>query len=135
MSEANIQREIMLAASAEGMTVWRNNAGKAWQGRRLDVSGATIILPSGSRIAVGSGILLSEPRIVEFGLCKGSSDIIGIRPVVIGPERVGRTLGQFVAIEVKSPGARVATHQRRFLERVDASGGLAFLARSPEDLK
>ena len=54
-SEANILNDCMIALSAAGCLVWRNNTGA---------------LPD----RTGSG------RIVKFGLCKGGSDIVGIAP-------------------------------------------------------
>lgn len=49
-TEANIQREIMLALSQAGCTVWRNNTGAFKDGDRF----------------------------IKYGLRKGSSDLIGI---------------------------------------------------------
>ena len=52
-------------------------------------------------------------RMIRYGLCNDSaqlnkviksSDLVGIRPVVITPDMVGHTVGQFVAREVKRPG-------------------------------
>ena len=54
-SEANVLNDCMIALSAAGCLVWRNNTGA---------------LPD----LTGSG------RIVKFGLCKGGSDIVGIAP-------------------------------------------------------
>lgn len=52
-SEGNVLNDCLIALSASGCLVWRNNTGA---------------LPD----RTGSG------RIVKFGLCKGGSDIIGI---------------------------------------------------------
>lgn len=135
-SESNIQREIMIAASKGGMTVWRNNTGSAWQGKRLNVRGAEIRLSSGRSIYAGErDQLLAEARPIEFGLCPGSADLIGIRPLTIGPEHVGMTLGQFVAIEVKSKGGRATDKQKNFLNHIGQAGGFVRLARSTDDIK
>jgi hypothetical protein len=53
----------------------------------------------------------------------GVSDILGILPS-----------GRFLAIEVKSPTGRVSPHQQQFIERINAAGGLAFVARSVEEV-
>ena len=94
-SETNIQNDIMIALSKGGATVWRNNTGAL-----KDATG----------------------RLVRYGLCKGSSDIIGICPD-----------GRFLAIEVKKSTGRATPDQVRFIEAVRAKGGRAGVARSVED--
>ncbi len=76
---------------------------------------------------------------VPYGLCKGSSDLIGWRSLVITPEMVGQTFARFVAIEVKGTlGKRkyqLRPEQKLFLSLVERSGGLAGVARSEEDAR
>ena len=55
---------------------------------------------------------------------KGISDLIGLLP------RSGRLL----AIEVKRPGKGPTEDQQRFIDNVNRSGGLAFVATSVEDV-
>jgi hypothetical protein len=57
---------------------------------------------------------MSQPR--------GVSDIIGCWN------------GRFLAIEVKTPGGRVSPDQEKFLEAVRRHGGIAFVARSIDDV-
>lgn len=66
-------------------------------------------------------------RWVTFGLCKGSSDIIGIRPVMITQSMVGLTIGQFVAVEVKTKGKKPTLEQLHFIQMVNEKGGLAYI--------
>jgi hypothetical protein len=75
-------------------------------------------------------LLDRQGRPVKFGLCKGSSDLIGLRSVKIGPEHVGQTLAVFVAVEVKAPKGRTTAEQGAFIEQVQAMGGLAGVART-----
>lgn len=72
-------------------------------------------------------------RPIRFGLHPGSSDLIGWRSVVITPEMVGRTVAVMVSIEAKAPSGRVAPEQQHWLDTVAAAGGIAGIARSPED--
>jgi hypothetical protein len=76
-------------------------------------------------------------RVVSFGLFKGSSDLIGWRVVTVTPDMVGRRLAVFAAIEVKAPGGRhpVTDDQRRFLDAVAAAGGIAGVARDPDEAR
>ncbi len=74
-----------------------------------------------------------DGRSVPYGLARGAADLIGIRSLVITPEHVGQTIGQFVAIEAKSPTGRPSREQEQFLELVRRYGGHGVLARSVED--
>ena len=56
---------------------------------------------------------------------KGVSDIIGINTLT----------GLFIAIEVKTKTGRVSPDQKWFIDRINASGGLAFVARSIDDVE
>lgn len=106
MSERKIQNDIRLALGrVPGLVLWRNQVG----------------------VAVHNG------RTVTYGLCRGSSDLIGIRVVAITPEHVGTTIGQFVAIEIKTPNGRLSPEQAMYMSLVNSRGGLAIVARSAEE--
>jgi len=107
MKERDIQNSIMLALSEAGCTVWRQNTGLAWVGDPTMLSNGDVIL--------------KNPRRLHVGLCKGSSDIIGMHH------------GQFMAVEVKAKGGRVTDDQSRFISIVNERGGVAGVARSVGD--
>ncbi len=96
MRETDLVRRCMMAASKCGAVVWRNNTG-AYK----DKAG----------------------RLVRYGLCVGSSDIIGIYE------------GRFIAIECKVGNAKLTKEQEIFIEAVKNQGGVAFVARSEDDVK
>ena len=106
MSEQRIQQEIRLALSRGPVRLYRNNTGTL-----RDQHG----------------------RPVQFGLCKGSADLIGWRTVTITPDMVGQQVAVFTSIEVKSATGRLRPEQRQWLEAVQAAGGIAGVARSVED--
>ncbi len=61
---------------------------------------------------------------------KGMSDIIGVLPF-----RVDHCApGSFLAIEVKSEKGVLSALQKEFLDTVNNSGGLAFMAKSVDDV-
>ena len=109
--EHKVQDDARLLASQMGWRLFRNNKG---------------VLPDPK-----------TGRWIRFGLCNDteklgarlrSSDLIGIRPVVITPDMVGSTIGQFVAREVKRRGWKYkgTEHeeaQLRFGELVIGLGG------------
>lgn len=70
-----------------------------------------------------------KTRFVRFGF-PGCSDIIGVIGHEI-PEWEGRPL----AIEVKSPTGKATMEQLVFLGEIAKRGGLAFIARSVEDVE
>lgn len=68
-------------------------------------------------------------RLVRYGLCDGSSDLIGIVRLcdVAALSSIAHRTdpGVFLAIEVKRPGEKPTAEQRAFLARVAAMGGVA----------
>ena len=72
-------------------------------------------------------------RPVQFGLCPGSSDLIGFRQVEITQDMVGQVIAEFVAVEVKAPSGRVSRKQQDFIDMVNDMGGCAGIARSVEE--
>ena len=106
MTEQRIQQEIRLAISHGDTKVFRNNTGTL-----RDQHG----------------------RPVQFGLCKGSADLIGWRTVTVTPEMVGTQVAVFLSIEVKTPTGRLRPEQQQWMDAVQAAGGIAGVARSVED--
>lgn len=106
--ETALQREIMLALSDAGCTIWRSNTGTAHAGRVIHRSGSTITL--------------ADARMITFGLCVGSADLIGIT-----------NTGRFIAIEVKTGKRGTTPEQDRFLFHIQLMGGIAGVARSVDD--
>jgi len=81
---------------------------------------------------------LPDPRTgrpVQFGLARGSADLIGLRTVTITPEMVGQQVAVFTSIEVKTPTGRVTPDQHSWLNMVQQAGGIAGVARSVQDAK
>ena len=87
--------DCLISLSKAGCTVWRNN----------------------------TGVLKDETgRPIRFGLCNGSSDIIGMC-----------SDGVFLAVECKTAKGRASPDQERFMSRVRARGGRAGIARCAAD--
>lgn len=107
-TETRIQNLILVALSEAGCTVWRVETAGVWVGRKIHSDGSTVTI--------------ANARMMQAGLCKGGSDIIGISPD-----------GRFLAIEVKTPKGRPTKEQMRFIEAVRNAGGIAGIARSPEE--
>jgi hypothetical protein len=79
---------------------------------------------------------LPDPRTgrpVQFGLARGSADLIGWRTITITPDMVGQQLAVFTSIEVKLPNGRVRPEQHAWLGAVQGAGGIAGIARSVAD--
>lgn len=127
MAESSIQREIMLALSRNGSTVWRNNTGQAWAGE------ATRILRAGPVNLYPGDVVIRNARPLHAGLCVGSSDLIAVTPVTVAAHHVGQCLGVFTAVEVKGDRGRVSEAQSNFLDHVAKCGGRSGVARSVAD--
>ena len=72
-------------------------------------------------------------RMVQFGLARGSADLIGWRTLVITPDMVGQRIAVFTSIEVKTERGRVRPEQHAWLTAVTGAGGIAGIARSIAD--
>lgn len=79
---------------------------------------------------------LPDPRTgrpVQFGLARGSADLIGWRTITITPEMVGHRIAVFTSLEIKTPTGRLTPAQRNWMGAVTAAGGVAGVARSVGD--
>ena len=107
-SETRIQQEIRLALGQRSdLRLFRNETGK-----------------------------LPDPRTgrwVQFGLAKGSSDLIGFKTVKITPEMIGQEVAQFVSIEIKTERGKLTDVQQNWLRKVKSSGGIVGVARTVKD--
>jgi len=108
--ESAVLKECLLAVPDvwPGARAFRNNVGLA-------------LYPGGHR--------------VPYGLCAGSSDIIGWRPVTVDERLLGATVAQFVAIECKARGRKPTPEQAQFLDTVTNAGGLAVVAYGRADVE
>lgn len=70
----------------------------------------------------------------KYGLKKGSADWIGILPVVITPDMVGKRIGLFLSVEMKTDKGSLEPDQAAWINTVRAAGGVAIVARRPEDI-
>lgn len=120
-SESDVQARIRLAASQAGDVLWRNNSG---------------VLPDARGVPVRFGLCNESAKVNDK--CK-SSDLVGIKRVLVTRELVGHTFGIFYAREVKRAGWRYTgtpreVAQLRFIEAVVAMGGDAGFATCEGDL-
>lgn len=54
--------------------------------------------------------------------------------MIITQDMVGKSVGLFTAVEVKTPTGRVSKDQKNFIDTVIRLGGLAGVARHEDDL-
>lgn len=79
---------------------------------------------------------LPDPRTgqwVQFGLAKGSSDLIGFKTVKVTPDMVGQEIAQFVSLEIKTETGKLTKMQHNWLQKVKTSGGIVGVARTVKD--
>jgi len=113
--ESKIQSIIRLEASHKGCRLWRNNVG---------------------------ALYTKEGNFVRYGLANDSaainkiiksSDLIGIRPIKITQDMVGKTIGQFLSREIKKSNWKYAGTEREkaqlaWINLINSLGGDACFA-------
>jgi len=105
-SETNLVKKIQIAFSRLGARVFRNNIGMLEDKRGMKV---------------------------RYGLCTGSSDLIGWTPVVITQAMVGSRVAVFTSVEAKSDKGKLRPEQMAWLTVIEAAGGIAMLVRSESE--
>ena len=76
---------------------------------------------------------LRTGRPVQFGLAKGSSDLIGFKTIEVTPDMIGQKLAVFTSIEVKTAKGKLSPMQHNWLSCVKQAGGITGVARSVQD--
>lgn len=104
--ETQLQNQIRLSCSNGSTRLFRNNVGLAYT---------------------------STGQPIKFGLCKGSSDLIGWQTKTITPDMVGKQIAVFTALEVKTDTGKPSKQQSAFINAVRQAGGIAGIVRSIED--
>lgn len=121
ISEKDLQEKIKLEASKKGARLWRNNVGATYT---------------------------ENKQFIRFGLANESSyvnqkikssDLIGIRPVLITEIHLGKILGQFMCREVKKPGWKFTGNEREqaqlmWLLLINSLGGDAKFATDDKSI-
>ncbi|MAB53449.1 hypothetical protein [Marinobacter sp.] len=113
--ESAVQAAIRLEAPSKGCILWRNNVGACYDDRGRFIRYG---------LANDSKALNSKVK---------SADLVGIRPVTVTPEMVGKVIGQFISREVKAGGWKYSGSDReraqlKWAEIVAAYGGDACFA-------
>lgn len=114
-SEARQQSLVRLDAARHGVWLTRNNVG-------------ALMDKSGRPVRYG---LVNETKAQNTAI--KSSDLVGIRSILIGPELVGRTIGQFCARECKHEGWQYTGNEHEqaqlaFINFINSKGGDASFA-------
>lgn len=118
MKEINIMREYMMEISKDkNKKIFRNSVGR---GVAYDFKNDKMIYPK---------------RVLVFGLCVGSSDLIGWDSVVVTQEMVGKKVAIFKAVEVKTLKGEERERQIMFRNAVNEAGGIAIVYKPEKEQK
>lgn len=120
MKEQNLYKALQAKHSKHGI-LFRNNTGTAYQGKRAVYNNRQVI---------------TDPRPISFGLCVGSSDLIGWTEIIVTKDMIGQKIAIFTALEVKNLSGKATKEQINFIKQVRKSGGIGEILRwVDEDFK
>lgn len=131
MQESSVLKLVWYAIAATS-TIFRLNTGKAWQ---------SSLGPKGVGRTPSGAVHIQAPRMVSVGFGKpngdplvGAYDLDGWTPKLITIEMVGCTVAVFTSIECKATkGGRVSEDQENWGDQVRKAGGIAGVAKTPEE--
>lgn len=132
IDETNIVHAIQKDTSPSGARLFKNVRGGMYA-----IASIKPILTALLRRDFAAAILAAKkahPMMAGL-LAPGASDLIGFMPIIITPEMVGQKIAIFCAIEVKTATGQVRPEQANFVTYVKENGGLAGVARSPEQAR
>lgn len=121
MKESNIQALVLMKASEIGCRMFRVNVGQAWTGNKI--------------YRKGRDVFITDARPFKVGVPNGFHDIVGLTPVVITQEMVGRTVAVFTTGEIKTKTGQASKEQLNFRDLVLEYGGISGVVRSPEEFE
>lgn len=81
------------------------------------------------------GVAKQDGRTIPYGLCKGSTDLVGVHTVTVTEDMVGERVGIAVFAEVKTPTGTVKSHQQKFMDLMSSMGCIVGVVRSVEDMR
>jgi len=119
MKESSRQAAIRLALASRGDNVfWRNSVGRATYYK----DGKTC--PKCKKPTLGA-----RTWTVPYGLCPGSSDLIGL----VNIESMAVPVAVFVGLEVKNAKGTESENQIKYRNLVNDRGGVVEVVRTPEE--
>lgn len=122
-TETDVQNQLRITTSQQGWRLFRNNRGVLTNPE------------TGRPVRFG---LANDSKIMGDALA--SADLIGILPVVITPDMVGRTIGMFASVECKSSDVKHMGNTKRdkaqvaWRDLVRSLGGYAVITNGDHEL-
>lgn len=133
MQEKKVQQTIRLKCSNYSNRIFRNHVGTSFTPWAAKAAINTIFNPEDKKRAERE----LKKGYFSHGFGEGTSDLIGIQKVKITGDMVGKTIGQFVAVEVKDPehktNPELLEKQEKFINMIISLGGAAGFASSVEE--
>jgi len=128
--ETALLKRILIWATQSGFRLFRNAVGLAWVGTLSEGPYKLSFRNRDTQV-----VEIYDARPIRYGLCIGSSDLIGWRTLRITEDMVGKRVAQFCALEAKTENMSGPTkEQRNFLQQVAKSGGYAVVVREKDEI-
>jgi len=101
-------------------TTFRNNVGSAWAGGQDFRATKDGVFP----VRKGD-LIIKNPGKVNYGLERGSADLIGYTIIEVTPEMVGSKVAVFTSVEDKSEKDKISLEQIIWLLRLRLDGAIS----------